>query len=377
MDCAHSTTLPTLIDLLKDQPDPRCRRGRRYEWWQLLTIIAAAMLAGNNHTRAIAQWAADHADLLRARLSLHRGRIPSESTLQRTLRILDLLDLQAVIGQLQGTEAEALVLEGVALDGKTPRGAAKASGTPLHLLQLARHRDGALVRVTPVGRKENEFTAAPAILANYPLRNRVITGDAMFCQRALCQFINDRNGHWLFAVKENQPNLLEAIGDHFAAARGDRHPLDIRTHRDLGKAHGRVERRCLEVSADLVDQLDWPGLAQIIHRTTIRYIDGHESQEHSYWITSLKPQQATPSDLERLCRYHWTIENPVNWVRDVTFGEDRCTTRSQNAPIALAILRSLTRWLVTTCGHFRYAPDGRRHYAHYPADALQLLARRL
>ena len=55
-----------------------------------------------------------------------------------------------------------------------------------------------------------------------------------------------------------------------------------------------------------------------------------------------------PAALGALARAHWSIENRLFHVRDVTFQEDACRVRSSNAPIilthmrdkALAIIRS-------------------------------------
>jgi hypothetical protein len=40
---------------LADVPDPRRRRGRRYCWPVLLTLIAAALVSGQQGMRAIGQ----------------------------------------------------------------------------------------------------------------------------------------------------------------------------------------------------------------------------------------------------------------------------------------------------------------------------------
>lgn len=372
MNPEQSTTLTAVIPLLQQMPDPRWRRGVRYPWWVLLATICAAMLADCNEVRAMAEWAADHRDELAEWLPLPRHRAPSECTLQRTLRQVPLDRLGELINHVQEADEPAVVLEPVALDGKSLR-AASTPAQPLHVLELSRHRDGALLRLGAVGRKLNEYSASPALLAGYDLSGRVVTGDAMFCQRRLAQFINARGGHWLFAVKENQPELHEALVAHFSAPRSGPYPLDIKVARTSGRGHGRLERRVLEASAELAPYLGWPGAAQAIRRTTIRCVHGQDQGEVHYWLTSLPPELADPALLERFCRGHWSIENLVNRTRDVTFGEDRCTMRCGSAPLALAMLRGLVRWLALFGANFPEVPQARRHFSRRPQAALALL----
>jgi predicted transposase YbfD/YdcC len=61
----------------------------------------------------------------------------------------------------------------------------------------------------------NEHKAALASLKAIALEGRVITGDAAFCQRDLCQQIIDSDGDYLIAVKDNQPELKAAIEAEF------------------------------------------------------------------------------------------------------------------------------------------------------------------
>ena len=56
------------------------------------------------------------------------------------------------------------------------------------------------------------------------------------------------------------------------------------------------------------------------------------SRERAYAITTLTPEQAGPARLLKLWRGHWSIENQVHWVRDVTFDEDRRQVRTGAAP---------------------------------------------
>ncbi len=61
---------------------------------------------------------------------------------------------------------------------------------------------------------------------------------------------------------------------------------------------------------------------------------------------SVGREQADAHTLLKWWRGHWGIENKVHWVRDETFGEDRCRVRCGFAPQALAAFRNVTmNWL--------------------------------
>ena len=73
------------------------------------------------------------------------------------------------------------------------------------------------------------------------------------------------------------------------------------------------------------EDVDWPGVAQVIRRECerIELKTGKLTREVSYGLTSLAPERADAAAVEALWRGHWTIENGVHYVRDVSFGEDR------------------------------------------------------
>jgi predicted transposase YbfD/YdcC len=368
MDACQCTSL---IARFKALPDPRCARGVRYPWWVLLTLVTAAMLADCNHYRAIAEWAHAHQSRLRRRLPLFRGQAPSVKTFQRAMRLVDPEALLAlVVAHLTADHAPA-ALEAIAVDGKTLRGASGPTRT-VHLLAAARHSDGALLGQAPVGAKANEITVAPQVLADLDLTGKVVTADAMLCQRALCQQINAAGGDWLFALKGNHAQVRDEVQLVFGSSRRGPHKLHFAACGTLGKAHGRLERRHLEATAALAGQLAWPGLQQVIKRHTWACVGGAEREQTSYWLTSLTPAQATPHQLEQLCRGHWSIENSLHWVRDETFREDRSTVRCGTAPVALALVRSLAAWLLRRAG-WPCLSQARRHYTHHPLKALRVL----
>jgi hypothetical protein len=106
-------------------------------------------------------------------------------------------------------------LEPVAMDGKTLCGTLAAHERSVHLLSILDHRLGCVLSQQAVDTKTNEHKAAFPLLETLVLEGRVVTGDAMFCQRDLSQHIIDSGGEYFFVVKDNQPSLREAIEAEF------------------------------------------------------------------------------------------------------------------------------------------------------------------
>jgi hypothetical protein len=93
----------------------------------------------------------------------------------------------------------------------------------------------------------------------------------------------------------------------------------------------------------------------------------------SYAVTSLPPARADAARVLRLLRGHWGIENRLHWVRDVTFGEDRCAIRTGAAPQAVAACRNLVLALLRRAGHANIAA-ALRTFAGRPTAAIALVA---
>ena len=368
----------TLMDVFQGIPDPRKARGKRYHWLFLLALIGAALVSGQQTAHAIAHWVSLHGPVLHKRLQPPRSSMPSESTIRRVLRDIDITILEqrltglaqclAATGPKQGsvkTEA-GQVLQGQALDGKELRGV-RAHGQKLHLLSLVQHESGRTLTQMSVETKTNEITAAPELLRGRDLSGTVTTMDALLTQRPFAQQILDQNGHYLMVVKRNQGHLYDAIALLF-----DDPPwlprekeAECQVHRSVEKGHGRLEKRTLESSHTLSDYVDWPSVGQVMRRRyeRIRLKTGEVSAATTYGITSLPHTEVDAAGLERLWRGHWTIENRVHYVRDVTMGEDANQSHTGNAPHVLAALRNAVLNLFRHHGWSNIADAFRYHNA--------------
>jgi hypothetical protein len=204
--------LDSLMDVLRKAPDPRAS-NTIYRTYAVLTVIAMALLAGRREIAEIARFATSLSQPQRRRLGFPRKKgtkafwqVPSYSVFYQVLTRMDpeafakLLNdwLQSRSGSLPGA---------LALDGKMIR-------DHIGLLTLAQHEDGAPVAVAVYDQKEGtqrcELSAAAALLEKLPaLDGKMITADALHCQRTHATTIVEKGGDYLLQIKANQENLLK------------------------------------------------------------------------------------------------------------------------------------------------------------------------
>jgi predicted transposase YbfD/YdcC len=211
------------------------------------------------------------------------------------------------------------------------------------------------------------------------LQGKIITGDAMFAQRELSLQIGQAGGDYVWTVKDNQPKLRADIEKLFepdtSLVKGfSTGPTDYRQVQTINKGHGRIETRTLTVTSQLQETSDWPYLAQVfrLERSTELVASGPHRGEPVYGMTSLTAQQASPARLQALVRRHWSVENELQYRRDVTFQEDATRLKAWTAAQVLAILNNLVLALLVHEGPGT-VPQTRRHYAAHPDQALRLV----
>lgn len=376
----------TLVEVLKEIVDSRSRRGVSYAWEYLLQLIAGAMLAGRRVLKEMGQWVQENREGLLTLLQPAKGRVPSLSTLRRVLERVGIEALEAALGKYQrqldnevgdelgmGEEAGVITtrqgepLKLVALDGKVVRGAS-AHGEQVWLVSLVRHGSGLVFDQMRTPAKKQERQAAQILLARNLLKGYVVTLDALHTCPEQADQIWWRGGDYLMVVKGNRRTMHQDLIDTFtelpprnsAEEEFWQYDFDIVRYR----GHGRQELVILESTPRLNGETLLPSANLVVRRTQIvRHTrTRRQSATCEYLVTSLSPSQVSLAQIERIRRGHWTIENKTHYVRDVTFGEDRCQVRSGNAPQALAALRNAITALLRIEG-WPYIPNGFSYYA--------------
>ncbi|MGK2904719.1 MAG: ISAs1 family transposase [Mycobacterium sp.] len=344
-----------LLGLLASVPDPRRPRGVRHSLPGLLAVALAAVVCGARSFAAIGQWVGDvDADLLTA-LGFRRGRRPSESAIRRAFGRLDAAKLDAVLGAWMWTRTTVVDQQRViAIDGKTIRGARTHDSTAPHLVAAFDHGHGVVLGQLAIAAKSNEIPAVRTLLAGFDLAGVVVTVDAMHTQTDTAQLITEAGGDYVFTVKGNQPKLYAAC-----KALPWR---DVPSRRATSKGHGRRSTRTIKV-VTAPAWVEFAGAVQVaqVRRTVTR--KGKKTVEVVYLITSADTRAASPTTLAAWVQGHWSIENRLHWVRDVTFDEDRSQVRTGAGPHVMATLRNLAIGLLRSDGWTNIAHALRHHAA--------------
>jgi predicted transposase YbfD/YdcC len=209
------------------------------------------------------------------------------------------------------------------------------------------------------------------------LKNGIVTLDAMGCQKTIAGRILERHADYLLVLKANQSKAFlatkECCEQHcFARGATGRPVFDA-----FDDSHGRLVRRRVFVcpeAASLEALRAWPGLRTVLAVETIRGVNGSGKVEAEirYFLSSCGDD---PKVLIQAIRRHWTIENGLHWVLDVTFREDDSRVRDRTAARNLAILRKIAINLISRGRTARISMRARRKQAAWNDEyMLALLA---
>jgi len=374
-----SFAVETLPQAFASIPDPRRKQGTRYSVAAILSLAVVAVLANHTSVLAIAEWATRQTRHVRRALGFRRDTTPHQTTIQRLLARLDPADIAAVVQRVFDPCVPGAVRDrgsqGVALDGKAQRGRLRHGATPTHPIHavtaFCHDLAGVLAQLVVDARQHQaELTVAPDAIHQIDWQGRVLTGDALYCQQALCAQVVEAGGDYLVLVKANQPTLLADIVQVFAPLTAEEHartgvhtvhPLPLATYRTVEKGHGRLEERVIRVSSELAGYSSWPYLAQVFEYTRTWTTKGVTKQQVRYGISSLPSEVSDAARLAALKRGHWQVENGLHYVKDVTLGEDASQTHIGTAADVFAMLRNIAISLLRRDGHRDIAAQLRRY----------------
>lgn len=334
------------LEAFAEVPEPRASNAR-HNLLEVLTIALVASICGAEDCSEFADFAVDREGLFREFLTLKHG-IPSHDTFSRIFRLLDPEAFSAAFGRFLD-DLGAAGAGVIAIDGKTLRRSfdTAAGRSPLAVVTAFASATSTVIgqEAYRSGNGDSEIVAARAVLECLDLSGQLVTADALHCQGETARIILKRGGDYLFRLKSNRPALYEMVAGYFSTP-------DVTTDLPVAETtdgdHGRIEVRRAVVSTDLswlrgtktscAEPALLPGLACLgmIETTVTR--NGKTTTTRHFHVSS---RVLTPEAYLAAARSHWSIENGLHWMLDMTFDEDRARNRKDHGPENLSTLRKL------------------------------------
>jgi len=333
------TQFVSLITILEEVPDSRVTATVDHDLPDILTIALCTILSGGDSFYDMEEFGEVRLAWLKTFLRLRHGA-PTHDTYNRVFQSLDPEQFSDCLARWTQSVRTVLGGEVVALDGKTLRRALNKGEDPRVIVSAWATESGLLLGQRKVRNKSNEITAVPELLRALQLAGCIVTADALHCQKNIAKEIKEADAEYVLALKGNQGTAFAEVKAFLddAIQRQESHLVTLTT---TDKEHGRLEVRRYWQTEKLewfADRKEWDGLKSVGVVEARRTIQGQESVERRYYLSSLKNDAA---QFAKAVRGHWGVENSLHWVLDVVFGEDDSRARNGHAAENLAATRRL------------------------------------
>lgn len=356
------------LDFFEDLEDPRIERKKMYPVGEILLLTLTAVICGSEGWLDIEAFGREKIGYLQQFLPYVNGT-PSDDTLRRFFRRIDPKAFQERFAKW-AESLSALNKKLVSIDGKVSRHTFDGDQNPLHMVSAFASESRLVLAQSKVSDKSNEITAIPELLTLLDLSGSIVTIDAMGCQRAIAEQIQEAKADYVLSLKGNQGILHDDVKLLFQ----DSHILEKldkeNIYVDVDSGHGRIEtRQCkvLKMPLELAKIHNWPGLKTVIEIESTREFNDKVEHEKRYYISSL---EVGAKDMLHAIRSHWAIENSLHYVLDIAFRDDESRIRKGNAPMNIGIIKQAALNLLRKNQRKRESIKGLRKVAGWNNERL-------
>jgi predicted transposase YbfD/YdcC len=339
VQCVADAFLIAVDDIDDERDIERCEHLIQ----EILFVAVVAVLCGSESHRDMQTFAETQIEWLRQFIKLEPG-VPSHDTFRRVMETLKpgCLD-EAVRDMLQQLNLHDTG-DHIAIDGKVLRGCYHTKGMSLlrtvsawdtengiSLAQVATKNDE--------GKDVGEFNAIPVLIDMLDIKGKTVTVDAGGAYAEIAGAVVN-GGDYAITLKENQPTLYKEAVKSFQEWE-EQNFEGIDCYEESNRGHGRQERRTYRTLSVTDEKLlsKWPGLQTFVMGLFQRTVGGTMTEYRRYYFSSLACGEV--ERLGQVLRKHWSIENNLHWVLDVSFGEDANRTRRGHGAENLSILRRM------------------------------------
>ena len=338
--------MKNILYYLKKIHDPRQDSGKRYKLKSILSLIILGYGAGCTSLADIYRFGKSLRYREKVRLGF-KDATPSHPTITETLKKINPDELEQVFAKIVSLNNDKV--KQIAIDGKSICSTSRSDSGLLHLLSAYAPEVKGVFRQIKSELCGGEIKAAEKIIPEMNLRDKVITGDALFAQETLCASIVKNGGNYLFKVKKNKIRIINDIEQLFNLHNNRNIPIE--RFEFTKKAHGRIDHRIIEVIGTRAKYFGGWGTATIkqvarITKNTFNIKAKTNTVESHYLISSLLPNSFSAEQILAMSIKHWDIENNLHRTRDNKFKEDVCNIACHKSQQICAAMRNLTIFLL-------------------------------
>ena len=327
------------LHLLDKIPDFRDKKLIDYSLSNLLLISLILIMKGEFKSFSYAsQYISVYKqDFIKMGLIIN-DKVPSHDTLRRMFMLLDANSIkEIIINNLNSFLTKILnnysssKKELISIDGKEFKGSGRSINSKKkmnnkNVLNVYNSSKEICIYSNPLDDKESEIKEAQEILNKYNLKNIVVTGDALHCQKRTCEIIVNKKGDYVFTVKENQSALLEEMKTRI-----------VNSKSIISKSYNDCDYSILLLPSTYKG-LEFAGQKAFIKMiSNKRKNQNINKQTERYFLSSIKGPQLIVEAIDN----RWKIENDLHKTKDEFFVEDNYKFTDKNAIKVMAALNNI------------------------------------
>jgi predicted transposase YbfD/YdcC len=349
--------LEKLMEHISIIPDYRQSWKVEHKLSDILLLTICAVISGAEGWEDIEDFGNVHIDFLKQYGDFDNG-IPVHDTIARVVACINPKKFhECFINWMRDCHSSD---DGdiIAIDGKTLRRSYDKSRRrgAIHVISAFSTMNSLVLGQIKTDEKSNEITAIPELINLLDIKGKLITTDAMGCQKDIAEKIRHQDGDYLFSVKGNQGRLQKAFVEKFPLKEINNPKYD--SYATTEKSHGREETR-LHIVSDVPEEMldftfSWKDLKKLCVAVSFRTETGEGKKEPEmqvrYYISSA---DLTAERFATAMRNHWYVENKLHWRLDVAMNEDGSRIRRGNSAELFSGIRHIAVNILTQNKEFK------------------------
>ena len=188
--------------------DKRRGQAQQHKIDVVLMITIMATMSGYQGYRAIGDFAQRYKKQIVKYLELEKDRVPAYATVRRVVQEIDHKKFGDIFTKWMKHYMRKSNSQWIAVDGKAIKGTKQKEEDKklAHLVSFFASDSQEILIARKTADKSNEIPLVQEMMKEFPLKDMIITLDALHCQTKTLKAIKDSGNDYVIQVKDNQKN---------------------------------------------------------------------------------------------------------------------------------------------------------------------------